>query len=294
MNRRTGYAFAVAAVVWITATSAQAQMILVGSTSGVPGTGPQPTNRLVDIDLFNGTVSNSRDLGLTVMSGIATHPATGALFGLTTGPSNVSNSLFTINPFSGAVTAIGSTGLPFIIEGDIAFHPASGLLYGIQDVGTSGTQNNLFTINPVTGIGTVVGNTGSSGDLSSLCFSPNGTLYTIDSSGMQNSKLLTLDSITGQVVSSITMNVNLGSAVGMTFDPISGVAYLADNAPSPASGGTNSVYTIDVLTGVATLVGPTGDIHGISGIAFVTLPEPSSVMLAGIGCFAAYRWRSVI
>jgi len=26
----------------------------------------------------------------------------------------------------------------------------------------------------------------------------------------------------------------------------------------------------------------------------ISVPEPTSVMLAGIGCFAAYRWRSAI
>jgi hypothetical protein len=89
---------------------------------------------------------------------------------------------------------------------------------------------------------------------------------------------------------SATMNVNLGSAVGMTCHPVTGVAYVGDNI-SIVSGGTNSLYTLDPMTGQLTLIGPTGDPNGIGGLAFVSVPEPSSLalVLAVMGASAAFR-----
>lgn len=265
--------------------SVEAQLILVGCTGN--GTA-NSTSQLVDIDIATGSVSNSRDIGIRVMSGIATQPGTGLLFGLTSFASNPANTLLRIDMVTGLPTIVGPTGLPFIVEGDIAFNPLDGLLYGIQDIGTNGTQSNLFTINPNNGTGVVVGNTNSPGDLSALAFGPTGVLYSIDSSGMQNSRLLTINPANGQILGNIAMNVNLGPVVGMTFDPQTGIAYVADCAPSLASGGTNSLYLLDPFSGLTTLVGPTNDPNGIAGLAFTTVPEPSSFLLAG-GAYFAFR-----
>ena len=79
------------------------------------------------------------------------------------------------------------------------------------------------------------------------------------------------------------MNVNLGAAAAMTFDLVTGTAYWGDSAPSLASGGSNALYTLDVATGVATLIGPTGDVNGLSGLAVVGVFEPSSLLLV---CFS--------
>jgi hypothetical protein len=267
-----------------TTNSARSQVILYGMTAGVPGGGAQPTNRLVHVDTTTGNVSNSQDIGITLMVGISTQPSTGFLYGLSSDFSNVPNTLMRIDSGTGAVTIVGPTGL-HIIEGDLAFNPVNGFLYGIQDIGPNGTQNNLFRINPTTGASFVVGNTGSPGDLSALAFSPSGVLYTIDSAGLSNSLLQTIDPSTGAILNTVAMNVNLGSAVGMAFNPITGVAYVGDNSPSPASGGTNSVYTLNVATGDLTLIGPTNDPNGLCGLAFVAIPEPSSTALTGLTLF---------
>jgi hypothetical protein len=111
-------------------------------------------------------------------------------------------------------------------------------------------------------------------------FGATGILYTINSSGLGQSQLLTVDPTDGHITSSISMNVNLGSAVGLAMDPTSGFDYLADNASTLASGGTNSVYSLDLISGVATLIGATGDSYGAAGLAVIGVPEPSAWILS--------------
>lgn len=251
---------------------------------------PQVSNKLVDVSTSTGLLSNPRDIGLYYLTGIATQPGTGNLFGLTSTFSNPANTLIRIDILTGLPTVVGPTGLQDIVEGDLAFNPIDGMLYGLAD-GPTSTSRHLFKMNPNTGIATVMGNLATSGDFSSLAFNANGTMYTINSTGMTNSVLNIVNPMTATILSSIVLDVNLGSAVGMAFDPITGIAYVADNAPSLASGGTNSVYSLDVATGITTLLGPTGDPNGLSGLAFVSVPEPSSFLLVGGGALAFWRWR---
>ncbi len=271
-----------------------AQPVLVGVTAAVSGVGLQPANRLVDVDMSTGTVSNSRSLGIKVMCGIATQPSTGTLFGLTSDFSNPVSSLIRIDPTTGGVTVIGATGLPMLVEGDLAFNPLNGLLYGIGDGGVNGTQRNFFSINSMTGAATVIGNLGSTGDYSALAFDNTGVLWTVDSDGLQNSRLIAINPLNAQVINTKMMNVNLGGAVGLTFQPGTGVAYLADDATGPASGGTNSLYTLDASTGIATLIGPTGDPHGLAGLAIIGVPEPSSLMLGALVISTAFVKRRAV
>jgi len=76
--------------------------------------------------------------------------------------------------------------------------------------------------------------------------------------------------------------VNLGAAAGLAFDPLTGTAYLADGA----EGATASLYTLDIGTGFATLIGSTAAPVGIAGLTFIGVPEPSSIFMAGLGVFA--------
>ncbi|MBX7106271.1 MAG: hypothetical protein K1X57_19495 [Gemmataceae bacterium] len=269
---------------------AHAQPILVACTAGVAGSGPQPTSKLVTVDTLTGQFSNYRDIGIKVMSGIATQPGTGILFGLTSDFSIPVNSLIRIDTNTGQPITVGPTGLSGVVEGDLAFNPVNGLLYGIQDGGPLGNQRNLFQIDPVTGSATVVGSLGSTGDYSALMFGAIGILYTINSSGLGQSQLLTVDPTDGHITSSISMNVNLGSAVGLAMDPTSGIVYLADNASTLASGGTNSVYSLDLISGAATLIGPTGDSYGAAGLAVIGVPEPPTWIMSLMTVAAMYSW----
>jgi hypothetical protein len=252
---------------------AQAQLMLVGCTGTVFGNA-QPSN-YVDIDLNSGAASNIRNIGIQYMGGIAAQPVTGTLFGLTTFVSTPANALVRIDKVTGLPTLVGGTSLD-IVEGDLAFNPVNGQLFGVKDLGISGNQRNLFRLDPNTGAATIVGNTASMGDLSSLAFNSLGTLYSIDAAGMGNSLLQTIDPLTGAITSSVQMNMNLGSTIGMAFNPTTGIAYVADGGDASA---TNLLFSLDVSTGLLTSIGPTGVFGGISGLAFITVPEPSSITL---------------
>jgi len=258
-----------------------AQPILLGCSASLTGQ-PMTTSNIVDIDPMTGAATNARNTGVYGLAGIAIQPTSGLLYGLTSVVSTPANSLIRIDPVTGSVNVVGPTGLPSIIEGDLAFNPIDGMLYGIQDAGPSFMQSNLFRINPNNGVSTIVGNTGSNGDLSALAFNSSGTLFAIDSGGLANSTLLTIDPVTAFITSTTNLNVNLGSAVGMTIDPNSGIAFVADG------GDTNPMsflYTLDLANGTMNTVGPTGILGGISGLTAVPIPEPSSavlIVLAGL------------
>lgn len=257
-----------------------AQVILYGCTASLTGQ-PQTTNKIVDIDIVTGLATNPRDTGLFAVGGIAIQPSTGLLFGLTTFVSNQPNSLVQIDPSTGGVTLIGSTGLSQIVEGDLAFNPVDGLLYGVQQPGGAGIQRNLFRIDPVTGAATVVGSTGSTGDLSALAFNSSGVLFALDTSGITNSLLHTINPNTGFINSTMQMNFDLGGSAGMAFDPNTGLGYVADGGSS----GTNVLYTIETNLGQLTPIGSLGIGEGLSGLTFTSVPEPSSFMLVGSAMF---------
>ncbi len=236
---------------------------------------------LYDVDSATGAASNPRPVGVGHLVGVAWSPG-GWLYGLTnsTAPADP-NSLVSIDPLTGASQVVGATGLTTIIEGDLARDPLSGLLYGCYNLQSGMRQ--LFMVDPQTGGATPI--PGSlSGDPSALAFSSDGTLYGIDTS---LSELLTIDKITGALLSYKTLNVALGAVAGMAVDPFSGVFYVADGD----SGGTDKLYTLDPATGVLTAVGPLGVADGLAGLAFV--PEPGAAVLIVIGLGMVAR-RSVL
>lgn len=267
----------------VSPSSSHAQLILTGCTAYPQGS-PQPSY-LVDINVNTGAASNPRSIGISVMSGVATQPSTGVLFGLSSRVSNPVSSLVTIDPVTGTPTIIGPTGLPFLTEGDLAFNPINGLLYGINDAGSDLLHRNLFQINPNTGSATVIGSLGSTGDYSTLAFTASGMLYTIDdlpnNNSAANAVLSIIDPNTATIVNSITTNLHMGTAMGMTVDPITGTVYVADGGVS--AGANNSLYTLDLATGFFSLVGSTGYPGGIEGLAFVSVPEPSALVFSGFG-----------
>jgi len=277
---------ALAALVALTfAVQATAQPVLIGCTANFfPAT---PPSFLVDIDPTTGAASNPRDTGIFLIGGIATHPSTNELYGLTTFASTPASTLVRLNVATGAATVVGYTGLPNIVEGDLAFNPVNGMLYGIQDFGATFNQRNLFRIDPNNGAATVIGSLGTDGDFSALAFNAGGVLYAIDDLPVTGftSVLHTLDPSTGVITSSISLNATLGGAIGLTFDPATGIAYVADGGQS----GTGLFYSLDVTSGILTAIGPTGIQAGLGGLAFVGISEPSSPILMVVVLIAGYR-----
>lgn len=223
------------------ARSVQAQPVLLGCTVSISGQ-PQTTAKIVDVDPATGLYSNPRETGIYALGGIAIQPSTGQMFGLTTNASSPANSLVEINPQTGAAVIVGNTGLPFIVEGDLAFNPLNGMLYGVGDVGSDFLHRNFFSINPQTGTASIISSLpNNQTDYSALAFDGLGNLYCIDDGATSTSTahLLRIDPATGAVLSNQLTNQHLGSAVGMAIDLNSGLAYVADGG----GGATNALYS---------------------------------------------------
>jgi DNA-binding beta-propeller fold protein YncE len=158
----------------------------------------------------------------------------------------------------------------------------------MEDVPSAGGRY-LFQMNPTTGAATLIGIVSASGDYSALAFNAAGTLFTIDTAGTGNSILLRIDPLTANIIGSIPMNINLGFVAGMTFDFATGLAYVADGQNEA----TNTLYSLDTLSGTATVIGPLGITSGLAGLAFRPVPECSTewfLVLGVVSMFFAKRY----
>lgn len=229
----------------------------------------------MDINPITGIATNPRDTGIFALTGLATQPSSGQLFGLTSFVSDPANSLVKIDPTSGNYEVVGNTNLPTIVEGDLAFNPIDGMLYGLADLGTTITHRNFFRINPQTAVATVISDLPLPSDYSALAFDPLGNLFCIDSGPSDNSRLLRIDPFTGQIASTSTLNLHLGTAVGMTFDPFTGQGFVVDGGVGAAL----QLFGLDVALAQLTPLGATGIPEGFSGLTLIPVPEPGNFVL---------------
>lgn len=236
--------------------------------------------------------------------GIDYRPATGGLFGI-----GSSSQVYSINPTTGAATAIG--GAPF----------------------TPGLNGNAFgfDFNPVPDLIRVVSNTGQN-----LRLSPNtgaqaanspdavlnyaagdvnvgqppsivATAYTNNVAGTTSTTLYGIDPVLDVLVRQGGLNFpanapspNTGQlftvgALGVNFSNLSGFDIFTANGNNTAFASDNaSLYTIDLNTGAAALIGTVGDGTPLRGLAAEAVPEPLTMMgyLAGSGGLAWLRRRS--
>lgn len=257
---------------------AAAQFQLIGNSATFFGEPSLIYNR----DVETGVASNPRNTGIGHLTGIAADPFSGSLYGLTTFGSSPANSLVRINPLTGAFTTVGATGLQHIYEGDLAFSPVTGQLFGLQDSPNAPNGPiNFFRLDVNTGTATVIGTLPASAfsDYSAMAFDSAGNLFVVNTAeGSGSSTLLTVNPNTGAILRSVTMNVALGAAAGLTFDPTTGVAYLAGGDDV-----TNSFYRLNVGTGQASLIGQLHITEGLAGLAFIPVPEPSALVLLIVG-----------
>jgi hypothetical protein len=210
--------------------------------------------------------------------------------------------LYSIDPATGAATAIGPIGFNRVSGLDFA---PNRVLYG---VGSDGGGNAvLITINTTTGAGTLVGPLGFAGTAQDIAFRPDGVLFayiggeieTINTTtgaatvvgntggfpdgnglafqantlylGNDGGDLQTVNQGTGAVttVAPFTYGAGFGGSdrpSGMKFDPSSGVLYAAiTEGFTPATGWFFA--SINVATGVVTDIGST--VNGLDAIAIL-------------------------
>lgn len=232
------------------------------------------------------------DLGAEI-TGIAFHPFTGVLFGVTATiqlpPDNFApGDLVTIDPLTGVATLVGSLGLDDLTDegptlADIAFDPTTGVLYGWR----ARRSGDLYTVDLATGAATLVGQSGlSNTNGQGLTFGPGGNLY-YAGEGTQG-LLRTIDKSTGLPTGSIQLMNYPGdeNIPALDFDGrmIFGVA---------GTGG--DLITINPATGEITTIGPIAsgpDVpdNTIDGIAFAcprTSAGVPTMSAVGLACVAA-------
>ena len=248
-------------------STAQAGLLpLLACTFGDDGENAE----LYDIHPEWGLASNGRTTPLDHVAGITVGRG-GRLYALTTSSSSTPATLFTLDPATGAASLVGPTGLPGLTEGDLAGNPDDRKLYGLYSLQAG--RRLMFTLDPLTGAAELLPNA-LPGDPSAMAFYQ-GNLYVYDASLR---RLMTLDPASGSVTRSIEVTRLVpGPAVGMAFDPETGDLHLVYGGVRAV----NSLWRVNINTGVGTAYGHTGRASGFSGLT--VLPEPGSVMLAAIG-----------
>jgi DNA-binding beta-propeller fold protein YncE len=190
-----------------------------------------------------------------------------AVAGLICGPVDCHNPLYTINPATAVAKRVGTGGILTEIT-RVAVDPTTGTLYGAGYSAFSREVFEFFTIDPKNGNTNGVWSTNFLG-VTTMAIDAQGSLFFIEtvsaSGGVDISRLVRVDKKTGAVISSTVLSHSLGFSAGMVFDPVTGIAYVADGNFH----GSNNLYTLNTSTGLLTTVGPTGTAFrfGIGGLS---------------------------
>jgi hypothetical protein len=255
-----------------------------------------------------GTVSTSTITGLQTgetILGIDLRPLTGQVYGL-----GSSNRLYTINPLTGAATIVGSAGA-FTLTGTsfgVDFNPTVDRIRVVSDA-----EQNL-RLNPIDGTlaGTDMALT-PAGNIVAAAYDRNDlnaatptTLFGIDSASGNLVRIGGIDGVPSPnlgavtVIGSLGLGANLGGAIGFDISGLTGVAYATITSAAPMIAGevdgiigaTTRLYTINLATGEATLVGAINTFSptGFNGLAAAAIPEPSTyaLLLGGVALIGGY------
>jgi len=187
----------------------------------------------------------------------------GTLYGST---GNVGATLVTIDPVTGAGTAIGPHG-NFGPVTEIEFRD-DGILFG----STGQVTGNIITIDPLTGKESLVG-MHQIGATNGLEFDSSNNLLGSFFNPNVSTDLVIIDQSTGQFITNLGV-IGTMTITGLTFHPngtLYGVGHNGGGTPS-------ELYTIDPATGVPTLIGSIG-FNNVGALEF----GPNGVLYGGIG-----------
>lgn len=266
---------------------------------------PNVGQQLVTIDTDTRAVTSTIVLQtantLSPLSSIDVRPATGQLYGFDA----TARQLYTINPVSGALTAVGAP-LPAGNNGTIIdFNPT------VDRIRLVGFDNSNFRLHPDTGAiaatdGTLAyaagdANAGDTpvirgaGYTNSFAGATSTTLYDID---VANDVLVRQDppnAGTLNTVGALGVDLNaglFGTFTGFDISGATGVAYLTDGGFA----GPSNLYTVDLTTGAATSVGaitglPTNGSTFPRTVADVAIVVPEPTSLVGLAALALVTRR---
>ncbi len=209
------------------------------------------------------------------MSFAISTPAMAALYatGTGTGPGAGLSALYTVDPLNGASTLVWNFQGIHIYAGGLAYDSGTDTLYATGVLDSSTGTSRLFTIDRYTGVATPLGGLSSTINLSSggLAINPvTGIMYATGSvsDGLphQSTALLTIDKSTGaaSVVGYAAGNCCTGdfgvmlNGLGFRSDGTLYANGWALGGPSYPDASTSHLYTVDLDTGAATNIGPSG------------------------------------
>ena len=249
--------------------------ILYGATGTGSGVGTlvtiDPTDgSFVAVGAINDALGNNFRV-----TGLAFDPNTGVLYGSAnmnspTAPRN----LIRIDPTTALATVVGPYGIADQTMADLTFRPG-GTLYGWLEA----SDDDLYTIDTLTGSASLVGDSGLGTYGSGLASNAAGTLYYAGNGTA--GPLHTIDPTTGlpTTVATLSGGINDGYPISaLAFDSSGTLFGVEGSFGAPAY-----LISIDTATGAITVRGQT--IDRLDAIAFQiqAVPEPSTVVLAGIG-----------
>ncbi|MBP7935683.1 MAG: PEP-CTERM sorting domain-containing protein [Phycisphaerae bacterium] len=193
-------------------------------------------------------------------------------------PDVTTNTLLIIDPITGSATAVA----PFSSSDKIvslAFDPVAGKLYGTSARGFGAAGDQLYEIDPDTGGAALVGALGVN-NVYALAFNA-GTLFGVSE---DRRALYQINTTTG--FATLCASIALEHVYDIATRPEDNVTFAVDS-------GTNTLYTLDLSSGVAVSVGSYA-VSNLVGLAFTSAPEPATVallVLGGLGVLGRFRRR---
>lgn len=252
-------------------------LLLASSASAVVMFGCDFEGNLYNVDASTANLSLIGSTGVGNL-GALEFASDGTLYGMSAG---TGGSLYKINPNTAQSTLVGALGTDFFYEGGLAFSP-TGVAYGVSRFGN--TVPGLFTIDLNTGLATTVGIMTTNTDVNGLAWRSDGMLVGIEN--FSNS-LVAINPATAAMTTIAGLGTTLSGVGGMTVDPFTGVAYFGTGMQS---GGSNSLFTVDLYTGANGFIGQFNNFdpsayYGIAGLAAqgAVVPEPGTLGLLGLG-----------